>query len=393
MSQPSEGLQRSQRALSQAHLSSSFTPLSSDDRPTTSSRRARSSSLSNARARSSDSKAKEAWPFDSTFTARGFEVHSDPFQAWLGHEAGGKLPEDVAPREEKHDEWWERLGASASRLGGWSEGEGSRWGRALPRPSRAPEDSEDSEDEQQEVLYAQAALNGSKRVPRPVESVKLPLGVAVWHDRCEEVENHQSDYDYFRPSSSSTSPFSTPSLSFSHLSAFGSSSSPSSPISTRSMPLHSPPITRQAPTSRKGSIANDQDLDNLTHSFLATQDRFGVFSMVERLIEWPWSSREPTPAFHSSNPHATILTPSSSRPPSAPISRIASSHSLAMDLSTPAQLDEGAWTESGELSAYAAARMMEAEESPSERRKAEGAGPIRETLGALLDSVGLASFV
>ena len=401
MSHSGGRLERSQRALSQAHLSSSFTPLSSND---LTSGRVRSSSVSVINVRSGDSKINSSagvdWPFDSTFTARGFDAQTDPFAAFEPEVGEPALGGDGTARkaDTSCDEWWERLGASASKFGCWVEGEGSRWGGR--RASSAHDESDEGEEDQEEMVYIKARPKTTRRLRLDAHKPQIPLGVAVWHDRCEQSEDFASDYDYFRPSSTSTSPFSTPALSFSHLSTLGGSSNPSSPASTRSMALQSPPISGpHSEATRKVSFASETDLDHLTHSFLATQDRFGVFSMVERLLEWPWSSGDITPAFHSSDPNATILTPNPSLPTSAPLSRIASSHSLALDLSTPARLDEGAWTESGELSAYARARMAEMDSSKdsarssAERRKAEGAGPVRETLGALLDSVGLRSFV
>lgn len=401
-----ETLQRSHRALSQAELPSSFTPLSTNDAANASSRRVRLSSLLTSNARSNDSKTQEgaeggACSFDSTFTTRGFDARPDLFaaleQEMLAKRFGG-VGKD-AGADNRQDEWWERLGASASKFGRWSEGDGVRWGRAQ---SSWREDWEDSDDEQEEYMYTEkSGPKASCKAWTSLEGAKrIPLGVAVWHDRCEESEDPDVDFDYFRPSSSATSPFSTPSLSCSQLSSLGTCSNPPSPTFTRSCPLRSPPISRRTQSSRKGSILDEQDIDNLAHSFLASQDRFGLFGFAERLLEWPFSSSDADQTFNESEPQANTLTPSSSHSPSAPLSRIPSSHSLVQQPSSPARLHQEAWTEPEEISAYAKAVSAEMDRrdsqsavSDAERRRAERVESVCEALGALLDSVGRCSLV
>ncbi|ORY41824.1 hypothetical protein BCR35DRAFT_356414 [Leucosporidium creatinivorum] len=422
------GLQRSQRALSQAALSSSFTPLTSqynDAGPASSATRrtgrARSSSTSDALAGLSDAAGGQgdaSWPFDSTFTTRGFDAATDPFAALQldsneKFRFGGSKTVSKESKLSDEDGWWERLGARASRFGGWTEGEGRRWGCGENERGCAGYGRDgDVEDEEERFVPARlgTGAQSSRRMPAgSAERTKLAL--AVWHDQFEEGEDPHSDYDYFQPSSHSSSPFSTPSLSFTSLSM----SNPSSPTSSRSLPLHSPPPSspRGPQESKKFTSPGDQDLDDLAHSFLATQDRWGVFGLVEQFIEWPWST--PTnatpPSFSvTETPRSGPITPGSSLPPSSPISRAASSHSLALDMFAPVQLDEGAWTEYGELSAYSRARLASGVGSTAGweggerlmssgdgdgvdgvRRKRQGA--VREGLGALMDVVGVGSFV
>lgn len=243
--------------------------------------------------------------------------------------------------------------------------------------------------------------------------------LAVFHDAHEVEEDPTADYDYFSTTKSSpSSAFSTPSLSVTHsrtssISAL-SSSTISSPKLTRSQsqgrriqPLSTTTTSRSTSPDTKVSpstITNLRtiDADDELARMLSHEDRFGLFGLVEHVLEWPWTR---TISPFSPPPTSNSPTPLRTTSDCAPISRIPSSHSLA--LGDKPLLDEASWTESGELSAYAKMRndQLVGNESirgvkwEDERRvgltttTTMESGGLREGLGALMEMVGLSGWM
>ncbi|SCV74884.1 BQ2448_7913 [Microbotryum intermedium] len=396
-------------------------------------------------------------------------------------------------------DWLERLGKRATTFGRWTTDHSSdhsvggsrdvgapltRGGGAGTRPHQPrPGDDEDS-DESTDEEQGHSGLH----IPTSIANRDRPNGgptrnkssLSVFHDQFETAEDHTVDFDY--TSSQPTSP--APSRPRSR-----PSSAPTSPRTgmRRLEPLSSPngrTVTRAEAEHEAELLGIDlDDPDVLAHQLLSAQDKLGVFSLVESALEWPWSSsvdpkrlahknrrRDPSFADSRTSERPTPLTKS------LPVSRVASHHSLshlvddyllnsnsnalfgssgvrASSLSsarmTPVGssdlnhlgtfdvLNEGAWSETGELTAYYRAKSSgnlsslrwEQEDPTLEKnemgRKLEkrvssggiavdpssGGGAssqkgeqgsnsggdnkpgIREGLGALLDTIGLGSFV
>ncbi|KAK4047412.1 hypothetical protein OIV83_005459 [Microbotryomycetes sp. JL201] len=389
-------LQRSQRVKSQVNLGSALTPLSDAhevhklaDRPPHNRRhhqRSASAAFIDTTERtgfgsltSKDRPSGRAWPFDSTFTARGFDVRSDPFPE-VKHHPNQRLSlvtdsktVDRLPVEPT-DDWWERLGAKAARFDRLDGRVPTAWqhdDEARPLHQHLETETSKTSLEHRQARHASRQQNKT---------------LAIWRDDSEDVERSDMDFDYFQPvGSSTTSPFSSPALSRSHLNRpqtmtrldVDQASKPAKSLASPSLP--------KASNQRLLVAHAEGDLDELTQSLLAAQDRSGVFAKLEHTLEWAWSptishvqvSDDPlTPSFTS--PLTPSLPPSSfTFPRSAPLtrnnsthhatnlSRAMSSHSLAIDHFNPVELEDSAWTERGELSAYARARRQQAKQALS----------------------------
>lgn len=330
-------LHRSQRVRSLGSLSSlhSFTPLSPS--------RPRSSSISESSsltaAYSATLEAPHDWPFDTTYSARGFELSRDPFEGERrsrckrtdskGVGGGSK----TTCRVLQEDGFITRMGATASMLGGW---EGERRVEAWSSES-AEQVYEDEDDDDDEFIYTRPSLHETRR----------QSSLAVFHDSNE----HDSPPPLSRRSS-------LPSLNTSPL------------LTTSSLP----PLT---PTETP-------DIDTFAHAFLASQDRFGLFALVEAVLEFPFASKAPA---SPPPPESEYATPA--------LSRVGSTYALA---SSEVDMEEGGG--GGELGKYFRARSAgdlgrkegwdegEREERRGEKRE------VRDGLGAMIDVLaGLGSFV
>lgn len=327
-------LDRSQRVRSLGSLSSlhtTFTPLTPS--------RPRSSSISEpaflTTPQSATPEAPHDWPFNTTYSARGFELRRDPFEGERRPrvkraDSKGVGGSKAACRVLQEDGFITRMGATASMLGGW-EGE-----RRVHAWSSGEEGSrkvdDDDEGDEYEVAHTRPSLQHARR----------QSSLAVFHDANEHA----------LPLSPRSS---LPSLD-------------TSPESTHS-PL--PPMTPTEPP----------DIDTFAQAFLASQDRFGLFALVEGILEFPFASARASPT-----PESEYTTPA--------LSRIGSSYALTSD---GVEMEEGG---GGELGKYFRARSAgdlrrKDKWEEGERREERGEKwEVRDGLGAMIDVLaGLGSFV
>ncbi|SCZ87876.1 BZ3500_MvSof-1268-A1-R1_Chr2-3g05344 [Microbotryum saponariae] len=405
--------------------------------------------------------------------------------------------------------WLERLGKRATTFGRWTTEHDHTLGEAGSREMGAPhdgegtrrsplqrrlgndEDGDDSPDEGDGRQGLHISTSAANRY-RPWGPTRNKSSLSVFHDPFENCEDHTLDFDY--TSSRPTSPILSKPRS-------RPSSTPTSPSTRMSrlepLPHLSKAMTRAQAEHEAELLGIDLDDPNvLAHQVLSAQDQLGVFSLVESVLEWPWSSsfdpKRATQHKNRSKDSSSFVDPRTSEPStppttrSLPISRVTSHHSLShlfddhpshqqnfppsftststanafkvgnlnstrmtplgnSDLSHLEPIDvlnEGAWSETGELTAYYRAKSSgnleglrwELEDPRLERyevgkrleKKVSGAGArlggpvdaeaeagnrkggmggesegegertrtgIREGLGVLLDTIGLGSFV
>ncbi|KAK4055875.1 hypothetical protein OIO90_003132 [Microbotryomycetes sp. JL221] len=341
------------------------------------------------------------WPFDSTFTSRGFDAETDPFASTLSSQIGtSSLTSSHFETATRHnpdkqvnrlavaptDDWFERLGAKATSLERHGEARARTFNTSAPddEDEEEEDDGDDGDNDNSDINTRYRQGNHSARLHAHLsraEPARLDTkNLAIWRDDSESAERTDIDFDYFQPTgSSATSPFSSPALSRARLPNMSKITSSHNSM-TKTTALASPPLP-QSSTKRQlvAHAEGEGDLDEITHSFLASQDRSGVFGKLERALEWTWSPSSSSnqkdsiatstslmsPLLHTSElnhynwPRSAPLTRSNS----ITMSRVTSSHSLAWDHFNPVELEDSAWTERGELSAYAQARRQQAREA------------------------------
>ncbi|SGZ20856.1 BQ5605_C021g09306 [Microbotryum silenes-dioicae] len=252
--------------------------------------------------------------------------------------------------------WLERLGKRATTFGRWTtehtssdhtlgeagsremegaphDGDGTRRSPLLERRHGNNEDGDDSSDEEQGRKGLHISTSAANR-DRPWGPTRNKSSLSVFHDPFENCEDHTLDFDY--TSSRPTSPILSKPRS-------RPSSTPTSPINRMSrlepLPHLSKGVSTRAQAEHDAELLGIDldDPDVLTHQVLSAQDKLGVFSLVESVLEWPWSSsfdskRSTQQKNRSKDP--SFVDPRTSEPStptikSLPISRVTSHHSLS----------------------------------------------------------------
>jgi hypothetical protein len=244
------------------------------------------------------------------------------------------LGQGVVPLDQD-DSYWTRLGARATSFAGWTEGEGRvrEWSKSWTTGGVSDDEDEEERDGGE---FLSLAVDKQKHA-RP--AMERQHSLSVFHDPFE----HEME-------STSTPSSRAPSRLHSLTSLSTYSTPPSPALRLSPLPPLSPLVSSSAlpSTTEVPASAEDLDLDTLAHTFLATQDRFGLFALVESLLEWPWK-----------NPAESLVTPP--LPPTPALSRIASSYSLSPTSSSPdspALERDPDWGGGGELGAYYRARSV-----------------------------------
>lgn len=194
---------------------------------------------------------------------------------------------------EGRDDYLVRLGRRATTFG-WAQDEGGerkkRWETAVTH-DHGDEEGDDT------VVEEKAAEKTEKQGDSEQGGqLRRNSSLSVFHDLYELEDN--CDTPPLTPGSRIGSHSRLPSLS--------SSSTTSSPQTRR---LSLSPLTPSVTTttslpslpSKQDTNASESEIDNLAESVLALQDRFGLFALLESIIEWPFTAtplhfpEEPSP--------------------------------------------------------------------------------------------------